>query len=309
MPGLERIAAEADTAGRVVLQDGDRRLGQLPELLGEREGGVDVDHIIVGELLPVERLGHTEELAVQRRGLVRVLAVAHVERLRAADVEARTEPRGPLLAEGAEVVGDRAVVARGRAEDLLGEAAVGQRRDGTGRPELLEHRPVVVRIDHHRHVGVVLRRRAEHRGPPDVDLLDRLGERRPGPCDGLPEGIEVDRNEVDRLDVVRAHGRCVLSQVAAPEEPTVDLRVEGLHAPVEHLGKAGVVAHLPDREAGLRQDLRRPAGREDLDIERREAARELDHAPLVAHAEQRSPDPAHHRSWHASGNSSPNSST
>src|SRR2546430_15750117 len=76
LPGFERIAAEADTAGRVVLQDGDRRLGQLPELLGEREGGVDVDHIIVGELLPVERLGHTEELALPRRGPVRGLAGA-----------------------------------------------------------------------------------------------------------------------------------------------------------------------------------------------------------------------------------------
>ena len=204
----------------------------------------------------MQGLGHPQEVAVERRRLVGVLAVAHVERLRPAPVERRPEAR-PVA--GAEIVGDRAVVARGRAEDLLGEAAVGRRRDGAGRPELLEDRPVVVRIDHHRHVGVVLRRRAEHRGPPDVDLLDRLGERRPGPCDGLPEGIEVDRNEVDRLDVVRAHGRCVLSQVAAPEEPTVDLRVEGLHAPVEHLGKAGVVAHLPDREAGLRQDLRRPA--------------------------------------------------
>src|SRR5262249_17413258 len=70
------------------------------------------------------------------------------------------------------------------------------------------------------------------------------------------------------------------------KEPAVDLRVERLHAPVEHLRKAGVVAHLADRHAGVRKELRRPAGREDLEPEVDEAARELGDAALVAHAEE-----------------------
>ena len=61
----------------------------------ERHGRVDVDDVVVRELLPVQRLGDLQEVAVERRLLVRVLAVAHVDRLRPAPVEAsgRSGPR------------------------------------------------------------------------------------------------------------------------------------------------------------------------------------------------------------------------
>ena len=111
-------------------------------------------------------------------------------------------------------------------------------------------------------MGEVLRRRAEHRRPADVDQLDaRLaGER-----------VEVDDDEVERLDVVLLESRHVLLAVAPREDPGVDARMERLHAPAEHL------RHLDRRgvEPELAQvGLRRAAGRDELDAEVGEAARE-----------------------------------
>ena len=98
----------------------------------------------------------------------------------------------------------------------------------------------------------------------------------PGRATVSRNGIEVHDHEVDRLDAVLAHRRHVRREVAAAEEAAVDLRVQRLHAAVEHLGEAGVVAHLRAPEAGVGEQLRRAAGRQDLDAERREPARELD---------------------------------
>jgi len=39
-----------------VLEDGERNIRTAEELGGERQGGVDVDDVVVGQLLAVERL-------------------------------------------------------------------------------------------------------------------------------------------------------------------------------------------------------------------------------------------------------------
>ena len=77
------------------------------------------------------------------------------------------------------------------------------------------------------------------------------------------------------------------AQVAAREQAAVDLRVQRLDAAVEHLGKAGVLGDLGDREAGVGEQLGRAAGRQQLDAERRQLARELDDAGLVGNGDQR----------------------
>ena len=61
---------------------------------------------------------------------------------------------------------------------------------------------VVGRIDQHRHVGMVLGRGAQHRRPADVDVLDRFVIGAVGPRDRRGERIEIDDQQVDRLDAV-----------------------------------------------------------------------------------------------------------
>ena len=132
------------------------------------------------------------------------------------------------------------------------------------RVELREHARVVGRIDDDRDALVVLGRRADHRRPADVDVLDRLVERRAA-RDRLAERVEVHDHEIDRDEAGLPASPRGASAVGRPEEAAVDARVQRLDAPVEDLGRAGVVADLAHRHAGRRQRPRRAAGRQDLE--------------------------------------------
>ena len=82
---------------------------------------------------------------------------------------------------------------------------------------------------------MVLRRGAQERRAADVDHVDRFVVTDVRPGDGLGERIEVDADEIERLDPVLVERCHVLGDVAADEDPGVDARVERLHAPTQHL--------------------------------------------------------------------------
>ena len=96
---------------------------------------------------------------------------------------------------------------------------------------------------------MVLRRRAQQGGPADVDLLDRVVPIHVEAADGLLEGIEVDADEVDRLDPVRGEVRDVLRDVATGEDAAVHGRVQRDDAMAEHLGEAGELLERDHRDA------------------------------------------------------------
>ena len=127
---------------------------------------------------------------------------------------------------------------------------------------------------------------ADHRRPTDVDLLDRLGQGHPGPGHGRLERIERHDDQVDRRNAVALEGLEVGGHVATGQDAAVNLRVQRLHPAVEHLGKAGVVGHLGDRQARLGQQLRGAAGGQQLHAERVQRAGEVDDAGLVRDRQQ-----------------------
>jgi hypothetical protein len=88
-------------------------------------------------------------------------------------------------------------------------------------------------------VGEVLRGRAQHRRPADVDHLDRvfLADRAAG--DDVLERVEVDADEVDRLDRVVLERGAVICPVAAGQDRRVDARVQRLDPAAEHLRRLG----------------------------------------------------------------------
>src|SRR5204862_7983438 len=70
------------------------------------------------------------------------------------------------------------------------------------------------------------------------------------------------------------------------EQPRIDARVQGLHAPVEHLGKARVLLDRSRADAGLLELAGGATGGDDLCAELVERAREVDHAALVENREE-----------------------
>jgi hypothetical protein len=185
------------------------------------------------------------------------------------------------------VIADRGVVVRDPVEGGDREREPRRLADRAVRPQLVEQGRVLRGVGDDRDRLPVLRGRAHHRRPADVDVLDRVVERAAGARDGRLERIEVDDQDVDRRDAVLAQRRHVGRQLAAREQAAVDLRVQRLDAAVEHLRKAGVFGDLGHREAGVGEQLGGAAGRQQPDAERRELARQLDDAGLVGYRDQR----------------------
>ena len=116
------------------------------------------------------------------------------------------------------------------------------------RAHLRQHALVVCRIDDDRHAGMVLRRAADQRRTADVDVLDALVVA--GALgDGRLERIEIDHQQIDRRDAVLGGLRVVLRVAANGQQPAMHLRMQRLHAAVEHLGKAGELGDVLHRRA------------------------------------------------------------
>ena len=148
--------------------------------------------------------------------------------------------------------------------------------------QFLQHRLVVGRVHHHAHaaafVAVILRSSPHHRRPADVDQL--------GPRVG-PERVQVAHHQIDGRNAVLGQRRQVRRLRPVSQDPAVDARVQRLHPAIQHLGTAGDVLHRQHRHACLGQRRGRPAARDDLPPEARQPGREVDHARLVPHRDQR----------------------
>ena len=153
--------------------------------------------------------------------------------------------------------------------------------------QLLQHGVVHLRPRDDRGEAEVLRGRADHRRAADVDVLDHLVVGRAAPGRGALERVEVHADEVDELDAVLLGGDHVLGVVAQREQAGVELRVQRLDAAAHDLREAGEVLDRADLEARLGQLARGAAGRDELDAELGEAAREVGDAALVGHRQQR----------------------
>jgi hypothetical protein len=86
---------------------------------------------------------------------------------------------------------------------------------------------------------VVLGGGADHGGPADVDVLERVLERGIRAGDRLAEGVEVVDDDVDGRNLVATEFFEVLGLITPGEDAAVDHRVERLDAAVEDLRKAG----------------------------------------------------------------------
>ncbi len=254
-----------------MLDDDARRLIETAHALPRRIG---VSDVVVRQFLALqlriagEQTGANRVFAIERGRLVRIFAVAHLLQPHPlARQHFRIRPPALLSIERRQVVRDHAVVARGMSEDLLRERKARHCAHRAGRAQLLEHTGVIGGIDDGRHALVVLGCRSQHRRSADVDVLDRVVEAAVRICDSALERVEVDRQYFDRVDPMlgqRLHMRWI---GPTRQQPGMDARVERLDAPVEHLGKAGVVGDLRDRDAGVSQQPRRAAGRKDVEAE------------------------------------------
>src|SRR5439155_14694133 len=103
----------------------------------------------------------------------------------------------------------------------------------------------------------------------------------------LLERIEVDADEIERLDSVLGQRRDVLGVIAPRENARVDARVQRLHAPAEHLREVRERLDALDVEAQFLEVRGGAAARDELPAELGESPREDVESRLVVGGDQR----------------------
>ena len=279
LPRLRQVLVASHAAGIGVLENGDGRLCKLADQAGGRR---DIQDVVEGEFLAVEFLEVVEEAAVEFGLLVGGLAVAETAGQRELERDGIT---GRALV--VEVGADGAVVGTGSGEGLHRKAGakLGRGLTVTG-PHRLQDTGVVVGISDDGDGTMVLRATANHGRAADIDLLDGFLKGDSFLRDGLLEGVEVHADQIDREDAMLGRLSLMLRIVAEKEQAAVHLRDEGLHAAIHHLGKAGVVGNLPDRDACGGDRLGGAAGGEEFHPLLVKAAGEVDESGLVGDGEE-----------------------
>ena len=79
---------------------------------------------------------------------------------------------------------------------------------------------------------------------------------------GFFKWIEIDDHQVDRLDVVLLHLALMVLVGAPRQDAAVNLRMQRLHASIEHLGQAGEILDGSDFHPGRFQSRGRASGRD-----------------------------------------------
>ena len=106
---------------------------------------------------------------------------------------------------------------------------------------------------------VILRRGAHHRRTPDVNVLH--DQRRVCPArHGVGERIEVDDNQVKRLNPERIQLFHVGVVSSVGEDASVDRRVQRFNASVERFGKPRDLADFHDVDSRVSNGCARRAG-------------------------------------------------
>ena len=295
---LGQAGANRGAAGIGVLDDHTRGLLKGLHALPRRIG---IGDVVVRQGLALQlRVGAEAalrgvEVAVKSRILVRIFSVA--QRLRQIKLQVKPRREQRALSGGVErrqVIADRAIIGRGVRKRFprQKEARLGAYRTACRR-HFAQQGGVVRRVGHDRDMLIVLGRAPHHRRPADIDILDGLGQRAVRLRHSLAERVQVDHHQVDGRNARILHCAHVRGKIAPRQNAGVDPRMQGLHAPVQHLRKPGVLADLGDFESRIPEQLGRAAGRDQRHAEILQPARKLDDAGLVGYADQRLFDDGH----------------
>src|SRR5580765_2065521 len=105
-----------------------------------------------------------------------------------------------------QVRSDGSIVAGCEIESLASQRKSRLKRKTNRIPfQFLQYPVIVSRVDDNSHIPEVFRRRADHRGSTDFDILDYLVELDPRFRSRFFKGIEVDDHEVDWADLLLGH--------------------------------------------------------------------------------------------------------
>ena len=171
-------------------------------------------------------------------------------------------------------------------EDLLGKRQTRVGGNFALFVDFSQNAVIVGRIDDHGDRFVVFRSGADHRRAADVNVFDSQFKRAVRTGDRLFERVEVHADDVDRVDAVIGNGLHVFGHGTASKNAGVDVRIERLHAAVEHFRKARVVSHFLAGHALFCQKLGCTARRQNVVTRSHESLGKIHDTRFVGNTDQ-----------------------
>ena len=133
---------------------------------------------------------------------------------------------------------------------------------------------------------VILGRRAYHRGPADIDILDGVGLGDIGTAGHALEWIEVNDDQINCADAVLLQDRQMLLHIPSSQYAAVNLGMQRLDTAIEDLRETGDIGYGRGRGSGVADRLECSPGRDNLDTKFIQAFRQFNKAVFILDAYQ-----------------------
>ena len=183
-----------------------------------------------------------------------------------------------------EVLADDRVVERRMAKCLGRQFAAECLIRSAGRKRC-DYALVVVRVCNNGNRRVILGGGAQHGRAADIDVLDGIGERCVCVRDSRLERVQIDDDDIDRLDAVLGHRRLI--DTTAGEDAAMNVGMQRFDPPVHDFRETGDGGNIGDGDARRSQCAGAAAGRDNLVARAGERVTEIGEAVLVGDANER----------------------
>ena len=112
-----------------------------------------------------------------------------------------------------------------------------QRRCAVIGLHLVDKLGIVTGVGHHGDKAVVFRRSPDHRRTADINVFD-AGRVIAALGHGFFKRVQIDDQQVDRVDPMGGHCQKMLIIIAQRQKPAMHIRMQRLDPPVHHFGKS-----------------------------------------------------------------------
>ena len=222
---------------------------------------------------------------------MRVLAVTHVLRFDELAVEGLREGQTVIsaqyfrvLVDGAQIVGNHTVVGGGVFEGFQRQTKTGFVGQAVVCFQVFQHLAVVAAVYHDTHISVVFRGGTHHGWATDIDVLNRQCQMTVFFGNGGGERIEVNHDQINRVDAVFGHHIIVLTTTA--QYSAVNFRMQGFYPAIHHFRETGVIRYFNRRNLVVDQQLVSTAGGQNFNTSRLQGLGEFDDSGFIRHADQ-----------------------
>ena len=145
----------------------------------------------------------------------------------------------------------------------------------------------------HRDILKIFGRRTNHRRPANIDVFYQFLEVHARLGGGFFKGVQIHNHHVDGRNAMLGNRRPMPAVFTAMQNSAVNLRMQRLDAPIQHLRKSRKLGNILHRNTGIAQQLGRASGRNQFHAQLGEFTREINQPGFISDTKNGTLDSRH----------------